>query len=307
MKCLVTGATGFVGSHLVQWLVQQNCQVAVLVRHNSNLWRLQEVVPNLHIIHGDLFSLEQSADQIRQFAPEIVFHLGWVAVGNKRRDDLAQLQNLNGSLNLLQIAHESGCQCWVGMGSQEEYGSLSGVITENLCEHPMTLYGISKLCTMRLTEKLCALYNIRFIWTRLFAAYGPMGNPDFLVPYVIRSLLSKTKPSLTTGTQKWDYMYVQDAVEAFWQLAQTPDANGIFNVGSGQVHSIREIVECIRDLINPELPLGFGEIGFHQGQPMHWQADISKLEKISGWTPHTGLEQGLTKTIDWYRMHEIVG
>ena len=95
MHALVTGATGFIGSYLVRQLVRENCAVAVLVRPSSDTWRIKDVLPTVEVIHGELSAIEQCDDMIRSFAPEVVFHLGWYGVGNRYRDDPAQVsQNL---------------------------------------------------------------------------------------------------------------------------------------------------------------------------------------------------------------------
>lgn len=304
MRCLVTGASGFIGAHLVRWLIKQNCQVAVLVRPASNLWRLQDVMKYVHIIRTDLANVARHASEINRFMPEFVFHLGWNGVSGSRYDDPAQIENLYSSLNLLQVIRSTRCQCWIGLGSQEEYSPHAGIIKEQSPQQPDTVYGITKLCVMQLSKKICKLYNLRFVWLRLFAAFGPMGKPDSLIPYVIRTLLNKSKPLLTAGKQKLDYLYVEDAVEAMGRLAKTADVEGVFNLGSGQAYTIRELVEHIRGLIDPTLPLGWGELVYRKGQPMHWQADISKLQNALDWKPHTSLEIGLAKTIEWYRMHD---
>ncbi|CAG0983488.1 UDP-glucose 4-epimerase [Anaerolineae bacterium] len=301
MKCLVTGATGFVGAHLVRWLIQHECQVAVLIRPTSNLWRLQDIVLQLHIISGNLFEIALSAPAIQRFAPEIVFHLGWSAARTKYRDAPVQIQNLCGSLNLLQTARDAGCLCWIGLGSQAEYGRSESIITEDSPTHPETLYGITKLSTALLAQKMCNLFGVRFAWLRLFAVYGPMDDPDYLIPYVIRVLLDSGKPSLTSGEQQWDYLFVQDAVRAIGQIGMTPTVHGIFNLGSGQAVPVKRIVEHLRERIDSRLQLGFGDKAYDANQTMLLQADVSRLQKAIGWIPQVSLEDGLEQTINWYR------
>jgi nucleoside-diphosphate-sugar epimerase len=126
-----------------------------------------------------------------------------------------------------------------------------------------------------------------------------------LIPSVIRRLLASERPQLTSGEQKWDYLYVEDAAEAIYQAAITKRAEGIFNLSSGEAHTVRKLVEQIRNIINPSIPLGFGEIPSPLDQIMHLQADISKLREATGWTPQTSLEEGLRRTIEWSR--EAVG
>lgn len=305
MRCLVTGATGFVGAHLVRWLVGQDCQVAILVRPNANLWRLQSLDRHLCLITGDLTNVAYFDSALREFAPTVVFHLGWKGVSGAQRDDLSQIQNLYSTLNLLQAAKNSGCQCWIGLGSQAEYGRHDGVLTEDSLPHPTTLYGATKLSAALLSQKLCECYDIRFVWLRLFATYGPMDAPHFLIPYVILTLLNGEIPTLTQGKQQWDYLFVQDVARALWQTAQTSSVQGIFNLASGHAIAIRHIVERIRDLIDPSLPLRWGDKQTTLDDSADLRANISRLQNAIDWSPQTSLDEGLKQTVAWYRSERM--
>jgi len=303
VRCLVTGATGHIGSHLVRYLLEQGVEVAALVRPTtSNLWRIEDILYCLHIIKGDLSNIDQSRAVIQEFAPETVIHLGWRGVSSGYRNDTAQItQNLSGSLKLWELAQESGCRKWIGLGSQAEYGPLNRVLTEDLPTRPVTTYGVAKLCLGLLSERLCEAYGIGFAWLRFTAAYGPMDDYNHMIPELILKLLRGEKPSLTPGEQRWDYLYVQDVVEAIWQAATTSEAQGIFNLGSGEAYTIRSIAERIRDLIDSNLPIGFGEVPYRPDQIMHLQADISRLREATGWSPQVSLEEGLGRTVKWFR------
>jgi UDP-glucose 4-epimerase len=300
-RILLTGATGFIGSHVVRCLLKHNCDVAVVIRPQSNLWRISDVLPHLQVIRGDLTDVSEIADKIRAFAPDVAIHLAWYGVGNRYRNDPHQVTNLQVGLSLLDAVHAAGCRSWIGLGSQAEYGVYSHAVSEEMPTHPVTLYGVTKLCTCLLTQRLCDLYNIRFVWLRLFSAYGPADDVGWMIPYVILTLLRGERPALTAGEQRWDYLFVEDAAEAIYRVAVTPNVQGIFNLGSGKAHTVRSIVERIRNLIDPNLPLGFGEIPYRPDQIMHLQADITKLQDATGWSPRVGLDEGLRRTVDWYR------
>jgi nucleoside-diphosphate-sugar epimerase len=113
-------------------------------------------------------------------------------------------------------------------------------------------------------------------------------------------LLAGEKPALTKGEQMWDYIYVDDAAAAVMSLIDS-NAVGVFNLGSGQAHPLRAIVTMIRDLINPVLPLGIGEIPYRPDQVMHLEADITALTRATAWRPKMSLAQGLQLTVNWYR------
>jgi UDP-glucose 4-epimerase len=300
MRCFVTGATGFVGSHLVRQLVGEGVDVAILMRANSNPWRIDDVLSETEIIYGDLMSIDRFEDKIKSFEPDKIFHLGWHEVGSRYRNDPSQVQNLYSSLNLLKLAKECNCNQFIGLGSQAEYGSYNHPIREDFLPHPTTAYGATKLATYVMSKKFSEIFGLRFVWLRLFSSYGPMDDPNWMLPHVILKLLRGDKPALTLGKQLWDYLFVEDAVNAIWQISCIPNAEGLFNVGSGKAHTIKNILEIARDLIDPSLPLGFGEIPYRPDQVMHLQADITRLKQFTNWSPKVSLEIGLKKMINWF-------
>jgi UDP-glucose 4-epimerase len=301
MHCLVTGATGFIGSHLVQMLLRRGCQVAVLVRPNSNRWRIHDNLSSLYILDGNLAEIKTIRDQIKVFQPQVLIHAGWFGVSEKWRNDSDQINhNLHGSLELLSACLEAGCQCMIGLGSQAEYGQTNKPLVEDTSAQPDTMYGVTKLCTGLLSQRICANMGVQFSWLRLTAAYGPKDDPTHLIPFVISTLLRGEEPALTHGEQKWDYLYIDDVTTAIWNLIQHPSAQGIFNLSSGHAVSIRRICEMIRDRINPDLPLGFGKVLEPERKRTLLEAKNDRLRQALGWKPLISLENGIDNTIKWH-------
>jgi nucleoside-diphosphate-sugar epimerase len=223
-------------------------------------------------------------------------------VANHERNDEAQIdQNLASSLALFRLAGRLGCPTWVGLGSQAEYGPQNKVLPEDAPTRPTTLYGASKLATYHLFCALAQQSGIRFVWARVFSAYGPGDHTHWMIPSLIQQLLEGKRPALTAGEQRWDFIHALDVAEALWRLGSCPAAEGLFNLGSGQAPTLRSTIETIRDLVHPGLPLGFGEAPYRPDQVMHLQADISKLRKTTGWRPRVSLGEGLAQTVAWYR------
>ena len=302
MRALVTGASGFVGSHLVEGLVARGARVAILRRASSDLHRLAGVLHAVETIEGDLASIDAACGEIEAFGPDTVFHLAWGAVAGPRRDDSAPAEeNLRGTLALLRVAAAVRCRTVVCLGSQAEYAPREGPLAEDAPTDPATWYGLAKRCTHLLARRMAADLGFRLAWIRLFSAYGPGDHPSALIPYLIRSLLAGERPALTTGDPLWDYLYIADAVEAIRLVAETPGAEGIFNLGSGRVHRIRDVARRVRDLIDPGLPLGFGEKPYGPHPIRHLQADVGRLTRATGWAPRTDLDEGLRLTIRWHR------
>jgi UDP-glucose 4-epimerase len=303
MRCLVTGASGHLGSYLTRRLLDCDEDVTVLVRPESDLWRLEGVLNRVRVIRVDLCDIHEASKEMRRHSPDTVFHCAWSGVTSDSRNLPDHLiRNINSGLRLFQLVEAAGCGCWVGIGSQAEYGRQSEILREDMIPRPDTPYGVAKLCLGKLLQTLCEESKVRYLWLRLLATYGPKDNSAHLVPSVIEKLLERSRPSLTAGEQKWDYLYVEDAAEAIQRVASTPAAQGIYNLASGEAHSVREIVSRLRDMIDPVLPLGFGEIPYSCADGVfNLQADVTRLRKATGWVPQTSLESGLKKTLDWHR------
>ena len=299
-RILLTGGTGFIGARVLRRLLGQGREVAVLLRKSGDTRRIADLLGQCHRIAGDLSELAASSDAIAAFQPEAVLHLGWGGVKASDRDSEVQLLNVSAALDLYRITAQAGCTHFVGLGSQAEYGLLAGRIREDAATHPTTLYGTAKLATGQLLQRASQVSGRTCVWLRLFAAYGPDDNRDWLVPYLIRQLLDARKPSLTPAEQVWDYLHVDDAANAVIAAMQS-GVCGTFNLGSGQGRPLRDIVTLVRDAIDPALPLGFGEVAYRSDQVMHLESDITALCAATGWAPSVRLDDGIAATVDWYK------
>ncbi len=300
MKVFVTGGAGFVGSQVVRRFLSGGSEIAVLVHDRYSTARLDDIRSRIRLINGDLRDLSSFLGELADFQPDTIVHLAWWGVLNKHRNDLAQLQNIKISTDLIVEAGKLGVRNWIGLGSHAEYGPHPVAISEVTPSNPTTLYGAAKLAAFHLSDCLCRQFGIRFVWMRLFSSYGPGDHESWLIPYLTLSLLRGERPALTAGEQLWDYIHVVDAADAIYSAA-CGNLKGVFNVGSGQTRTIREIVEMIRDLVKPGLPLGFGKTPYRPDQVMHLEADIARLSGATGWKPRIQLSEGLAETVKWYR------
>lgn len=301
-RVFVTGASGFVGSAVVRALVAQGRDVAVLLRASSSPQRLQDCLGKLRVVRADLQGVDAVAGDIADFAPDAVLHLGWEGVKGADRNSPVQASNIASSLALFRIAADCGCQAFVGMGSQAEYGPAPGRLDESAPTRPTTVYGAAKLSTCLMLDRLGAANAQPFAWLRLFSSYGPGDDPSWLLQYLARMLLSGQRPALTAAQQVWDYIHVDDVAGAVIAAMDTR-AQGVFNLGSGHAHKLEHIITTLRDLVDPGLPLGFGEVPYRPDQVMHLEADIGRLTAATGWRPQVPLDTGLRQVVDWLREH----
>ncbi len=307
MRCLVTGASGFIGSWLVRQLLQEGHVVLAVLRPESDPWRLKDVASQIEIAYADLATISTIVRQLDAFKADVIFHLAWWGgnTGTLVNDPAQIYKNVPGTLELVQIAHETGSRSFFFFGTSVEYGVYQVPVRETDAMSPRNLYGISKHAMMELTQALSVQWGMRFCGIRPFWTYGPMDDGQRMIPYVIQQLLEGKRPKVTAGEQVWDFLYIGDAVKAITKLAATTDAAGVFNLGSGRPRAIKEIISLIRDSIDLHLDIGFGEIPYSPNQVMHLEADISKLQSATGWKLETSLEDGLRQTIEWHRFRNI--
>lgn len=301
-RVLLTGASGFVGSFVARQLVAAGVPTAVLLRPGSDPWRVADLLPRLATVEGTLADVPAAEPAARAFAPDTVLHLAWGGVGNAARNDPAQFDNLRQTVDLLHLCRRLGVGAFVGLGSQAEYGPHAGRLDEQTPTCPTTVYGVAKLSAGLFALRLGGEWGVRAAWLRLFSSYGPTDHPGWMIPDLIGKLLAGERPPLTEGRQVWDYIHVADAAAAVVRVAESPAAAGVFNLGSGRPVPLREVIETVRDAIDPALPLGFGEVPYRPDQVMHLEADVSRLRGL-GWEPRTPLAAGLAETIAWYRTH----
>ena len=301
MRLFLTGASGFVGAATIGIALEAGHEVAAPVRPGSSALRLAPFEGRYLRLPLDLRDSAGIAAAMAEFRPDAVLHLAWSGVANSARFERRQVSdNIETACQLTEAAAASGAKAFIGVGSQGEYGAASSM-SEDALPRPTSLYGAAKVAALFLTRQLAEQAGLRHAWLRLFSTYGPGDNDGWLIPMLIGEMLAGRRPRTTLGTQKWDWLHVDDVARAIVAVAATPKAEGVFNLGSGRAVPVRWATERIRDLAAPGMELKFGEIPFRPDQVMHMQADISRLTAATGWAPAIPIEEGLAATVAWYR------
>jgi len=298
-KIAVTGATGMIGAALVRYALSKGIEVLCITRKNSG--RLNNL-PKSDLMKIEYCDIDQYGSLALDVNYDVFYHFAWDKTSNFYRDDVdTQTANIRYTLDALLLAKRMGCKKFIGAGSQAEYGRVSGTISSDMGVAPDSAYGVAKYAAGRLSAILAEQLDIEHIWTRIFSTYGINDMDSTMISYCIRSLLNKEMPKLTRCEQIWDYLYCDDAAKAFYLLGENGKNRKVYNIGSGIAKSLKEYVETIRNAIDPNLPLGIGEREYAPMQVMHLCADISELQKDTGFQPYTSFENGIKKTVEWYR------
>lgn len=299
-KAIVTGGTGVTGNALVRLLLQQNIKVTALVRPESSRRRFLPQNHNLlRVIECGLEDYQYiNIELLKEEKYDVFFHLAWEgSTGkqkvNNRNNFKLQNQNVLYALDAVELCHKLGCGVFVMTGSQAEYGRKEGPIKEEMNKNPENGYGIAKLCAEGMTRLLCREYGIRHIWPILFSIYGPCDFTESLIDTSIRELLKGNTLPYTGGEQIWDYLYSFDAANALLLLAEKGEDGETYHVASGESHPLKRFIDIMYNVVAPDIQPRLGEIPYSANQIMYLGADISKLKRVTGFSPQYKFAEGI--------------
>lgn len=312
-KVLVTGAGGFIGSHLVERLVESGAQVRAFVRYNArNDWGLIEALPmdvrnGLEVVSGDLKDFGAVRNAVK--GTKIVFHLGaLIAIPYSyiNPGDVVQT-NVIGSLNVLNAFRECGGEKLIHTSSSEVYGTARYVpIDENHPLQAQSPYSASKIAADKLAESFHLSYDLPVATIRPFNTYGPGQSSRAVIPTIIAQALSKDEIRLGSMHPTRDFTYMGDTVEGFIKIAESPESIGeVINVGSGKEISIGDLADKIVFLVNRNAKIAFDAVRARpdKSEVNRLLADNSKAKELLQWEPMVSLDEGLSKTIEWTSGH----
>ena len=305
MRVLVTGADGFIGSHLVDALLGWDAveQVVALVHKHPIRWLPREPTSRLYVIAQDIIRL----GSLRKIGEvDIIYHLAAVSSGSacERNPETARLTNFQGTVNLLNLSLAMGRRpTFVFLSSAALYGEPQYLpIDEAHPVEPRDQYTSSKLSAEITVNAYSMQQGLPTVVIRPFNIFGPRHGGDFVIPSIINQCLQGTDPRLGDGRLVRNFTYVTDAVDCILRAGVTPAARGqVINLGSRESSSISEVAQKIIDLMWLDLTPQFGQFSFRDGDPTILEMDPSLAERLLGWRPKLGLEQGLELTIDYFR------
>jgi nucleoside-diphosphate-sugar epimerase len=303
-RVLVTGAEGFIGSHVVKRLLQEGAVVHALVKPGSSLWRIRECINQLTVLEADITDAASLQSNIPHLKPQMVFHLAALVDVSRSWELIAPLvqTNLVGTINLISAVRETPLEAFLHASSSEEYGDAPSPIPESQRESPISPYSFSKAAAAHVCQMAARTFDLPVIVARLFPVYGPFQEGSMFIPSAIRDLLTNREFRMSPGEQEREFTYVDDVIEAYLRLAHCPDARGeVINVGSGIPHKMKEVIDLIRACLEEEVSIQMGALPYRTGEGMRCYCDNRKLKRLTGWEPRVSLPEGLRRTVDWYK------
>ena len=306
-RAVITGCTGMLGLALIRKLLNEGYEVVAVVRPDSA--RSENIpeddrITKVELALDEIDKLPSVLDLFDINEAEMFFHFAWGGTSGASRNDMdLQNKNIEAALKAVDAAHELGCKVFLGAGSQAEYGRVpegTKLAGSTPC-NPENGYGIAKYAAGKMTRIKAQSFGMKHIWVRILSTYGEFDGVHTMVMSLIRDFSEGKRAACTKGEQMWDYLYCDDAADAFF-LAATKGVDGkVYPVGSGQVRPLAEYIKDIRDVTAPSLDIGFGEVDYYPGQVMYLCADLTELQNDTGFAPKTEFKVGVEKTYAWYK------
>ncbi len=312
-KALVTGAAGFIGSHLVERLLQEGASVRAFVRYTSrqDIGLLAFLPPlllkELEIVYGDLRDAEAVREAVQGI--DVVFHLGaLIAIPYSYLHPREVVEtNILGTLNVLLAARDLGVSRVVHTSTSEVYGTAQYVPIDE--KHPLqgqSPYSASKIAADRLAESFYRSFGLPVATLRPFNTYGPRQSARAVIPTIVTQVVAGQEVKLGALEPRRDFTFVSDTVEGFLRIASAPGVEGEeINLGTGQSIRIGDLAHKIMELVGRRLPIVCEEKRLRPqlSEVMHLQADSRKAQRLLGWQARVSLDEGLRRTVEWIQEH----
>ncbi|WP_219428853.1 NAD-dependent epimerase/dehydratase family protein [Persephonella hydrogeniphila] len=295
---LLTGGTGFIGSHLIEHLLKEKINIILLKRSMSDTWRIKHLLKDIKTYNIDNVLIEEI---FKENKLEAIIHL---ATYYKKYHGISDIENMIYSnitfpTKLLDMCLKYKVKYFINTGTFFEYNIKSLPVNENEEKKPFNLYSATKISF----EDIAKFYSdqVKIITLRIFSPYGEKDNEYKLIPTLIKKAILNEEIELSEGFQKLDFIYVKDIANAYVKVLQNIEKLNTlesFNIGSGFPYSIREIVSIVEEILEKTVKVKWGK---PSKDIQICYADISKVKNYIGWEPKFSLKEGLERTISYYK------
>lgn len=296
-RVLITGADGFIGRNLVKQMLKCGKEVFAIVYPGNNVYAdIKD--DNLHVKSMDL---NQVMFHVREFPDniDVMYHFAWMGVRPELRNDLdVQMMNLNMTIDCMKLAIAIGIKKFVFPGSTNEYLYYGKPLNKDAVPSPNNAYGAAKIALRYLCSDYARRNDIEFIYTIIAGIYAADRKDNNVIYYTINKLLHNEKPLLTKLEQLWDYIYIDDVIEALIAMGEKGKGGAVYAVGHGDNWPLLNYIEIIHKKIDPSLPLGIGEIPYSGDVLPSSCIDLTEIKNDLGFSPKISFENGITHVIN---------
>lgn len=296
-RVVVTGASGFIGVNLLHHLHAAGAEVITVVTCDRDSPRIHNLpFPTQRITVTDVAGF---ADAIRSSEPQFVIHLSaYISIERSMRSlELSLRENLLTTISLLTACTEVKAERVILMGSCEEYGQKYCPFDASLAPDPNSPYGASKAAATAYAHMFWSSFKLPTVTLRPSVVYGPGQSPRQLISMVLQALAENRSIAVTEGRQTRDFVYIDDVSEAIVTALTTPDIVGsAWNIGSGQVVTVRQCLELIENITGRTGLIQYGGRPYLESERFHYEPLLESTLAMLPWRPRVMLEEGLRKT-----------
>ena len=296
-KILITGATGFIGYHLAKYCLKLNWSVTSISTKKPIETRK---LKNVEYLICDLYNKNKLNKKLSLDFDYVVNLAGYVDHSN--RDRIIKSHYI-GCKNLSTILLNTKIKKFIQVGSSIEYGKIRSPQLENKNNKQRTFsaYGEAKLKSTKFLLNLSEKFNFPVTIIRLYLVYGPYQDINRVIPITILNSLKNKKFNCSLGTQLRDFTYIDDVIIGIIKILKSNKSSGeIFNIGTGKPVQIKQVIKKICKIIGKGKPI-FGKINFRSDEIVKLYPNINKIQKVINWKPKIKLNNGLSKTINYYK------
>lgn len=284
MRLAITGATSMLGVATIKNCISKKISVIAFVRKGSSRISRLPSSSLLKVVECDLAHMKNF--DCESLSADVFIHFGWAFTDKNGRNDVSkQLENVQFTIDAVHLAKRLGCKKFIGAGSQAEYGTPNVTLKADTPVNPLIPYGVAKYAAGRLSAMECKKEGLEYNWVRILSVYGPHDNEGTLINQLINNAKNNIPMGLSGCEQIWDYLHEDDAGAAFVAVAEKGVDGKIYPLGSGVGRPLKEFVQNVISLVNPDYKPEYGKIAYSQIQPMFLQADITDLKKDTDWFP----------------------
>lgn len=301
---IVTGANGFLGKHLIEKLLKENKTVLAVVRNKESILLHRKEEKRLFTIICDISNSAELESKIREtgIAWDTLYHLAWEGTsGDNRKDILCQEKNIQNTIQLIHLMSVLKIQNFIGAGSLAEVECKKYIFENGATPNPVAMYAAAKLALHMMSKIECNRLSINHIWGVFSNIYGVGDTTNNFVNFAATLMLSGKRASFTMGEQLYDFIYIDDFINALYLMGERGKNNHCYFLGNGSSRKLKEYIYCIRDEIDPQIPLYFGEVPYNGISLTEEELDISKTKKDLGFQPKVAFEEGIKRTIMWLK------
>ncbi|MEO3947280.1 NAD(P)-dependent oxidoreductase [Gorillibacterium sp. CAU 1737] len=304
-RVFITGSTGFIGKTLTDYLLKRGVEVYALVRPETRLPMEWSDAVGLRVVSGTLENMEKSTESLAGLGFDAFYHLGWHGVEPTLRNEVdVQLTNVGYSVACVKAAAQIAAHKFIFTGSTMEYLFAGEPINASTVPSTSNHYGAAKIAAHYLCRQECLKLGVEFIYTAITSVYGPGREDSNVITYTIQKLLNLERPSVTKLEQRWDYIHIDDLTEALRLVGEMGKADGFYTIGNGDNLPLSDYLLLVRDIIDPSLPLGIGEIPYVEGKLPSSCTDPTTIQSDTGFTPKIPFREGIIPVIEYYRQKE---